>query len=265
MAGREVLGASTGQSLEEHRMSNVIQHLSSPAISCNVLTDRFEDPPPGKLFLLYGNPAVFSLSLTVAAHALMQGSSIAVVDGANRFDVHLIGNVARRYALDPHTVLNRIFISRGFTCYQMEAAITRRLGPFLHNIQSNTALILGLLDTLYDEQAPFREVRQILVRVSETLEELKCRGVSILLASQDWNVIPKERNQLLRTLKTKVDQVYRLEMNEENEPRLFLEPSQQRINHGTDRTDVHEHHRPRGRIVVKVPPRAPQRRPGAVR
>lgn len=206
-------------------MSTIIAHPVLPPIPCSMLTDRFKDPPPGKLFLLYGDPAVFPLSLTVASHTLMQGSSIAVIDGANRFDVHLIGSIARRYAIDPHTVLDRIFISRGFTCYQMEAAITRRLGPFLHTIQSNTALILGLLDTFYDEQAPFREVQQILVRMTTTLEELKSRGVSILLASQDWNVIPKERNQLLQTLKTKVDQVYRLEMNEENKPRLFLEPS----------------------------------------
>ncbi|MEE9225373.1 MAG: hypothetical protein V3U68_04165 [Bacteroidota bacterium] len=204
-------------------MSKVIQHLPSPAISCSVLTNRFKDPPPGKLFLLYGDPAVFPLSLTVATHALMQGSSIAVVDGANRFDVHLIASIARWHALDPHTVLDRIFISRGFTCYQMEAAITHRLGPFLHHVRSNTVLILGLLDTFYDEQAPFREVQQILVRVTATLEELKSRGISILLASQDWNVIPKERNQLLRTLKTRVNQIYRLEMSKENEPRLFWE------------------------------------------
>ena len=246
-------------------MSKIIEHQSSPAISCNVLTDRFKDPPPGKLFLLYGDPAVFPLSLTVAAHTLMQGSAIAVVDGANRFDVHLIGSIARRHALDPHTVLDRIFISRGFTCYQMEAAITRRLGPFLHNIQSSTALILGLLDTFYDEQAPFREVQQILERVTATLKELKSRGVSILLASQSWNVIPKERNQLLQTLKARVDQIYRLEMSEANEPRLFLELSQRRINHGTDRTDVHEHHRSRDGVMVEVPPRAPQRRPRTVR
>jgi len=195
-----------------------IVQLSTSLVPCTTLTDRFRGPPPGKLFLLYGDPAVFTLSLTVASHALMQGSSIAVVDGANRFDVHLIGSIARRYALDPHAVLDRIFVSRGFTCYQMEAAVTRRLGPFLQRIRSNTALILGLLDTFYDEQAPFREVRQILDRVTSTLGELKSHGVSILLASQDWNVIPKERNQLLRTLKTRVDQVYRLELSEAEEP-----------------------------------------------
>src|SRR5271157_3095163 len=45
---------------------------------------------PGKVFLLYGERAIFQLSLQMAAHAMVQGNPIAVVDGCNRFDVHAL-------------------------------------------------------------------------------------------------------------------------------------------------------------------------------
>ena len=108
---------------------------------------------PGKVFLLYGERSIFQLSLQMAAHAMAGGNSIAVVDGCNRFDVHALSRFARMRKIDPNKFLSRIFISRGFTCYQMEQAIAHKLPSFLSTIHSNTALIFGLLDTFYDEQA----------------------------------------------------------------------------------------------------------------
>jgi len=154
---------------------------------------------------------------------MTQGTPIAVVDGCNRFNVHLLSRFARERHLDPDEFLRRIFISRGFTCYQMEQAVTRRLPLFLQSIGSNIAMIFGLLDTFYDEQASFREVQQILRRVLGTLQDIKTGGVSVLLACTEWNVLPKERNQLFATLKTGMDTVYRLGIDRKNAPALFLE------------------------------------------
>ena len=154
---------------------------------------------------------------------MTQGTPIAVVDGCNRFNVHLLSRFARERRLDPDEFLRRIFISRGFTCYQMEQAVTRRLPLFLQSIGSNIAMIFGLLDTFYDEQASFREVQQILRRVLGTLQDIKTGGVSVLLACTEWNVLPKERNQLFATLKTGMDTVYRLGIDRKNAPALFLE------------------------------------------
>jgi len=75
---------------------------------------------PGKIYLLYGDPFVFNLSLRMAAQAMAHGSSIAVVDGCNRFDVHALTRFARERRIDPNKFLRHIYISRGFTCYQME-------------------------------------------------------------------------------------------------------------------------------------------------
>ena len=179
--------------------------------------------PPGKVCLLYGDKLIFNLSLRMAAYAMAQGSPVAVVDGCNRFNVHLLSRFAREHRIDPDDFLRRIFISRGFTCYQMEQAVSARLPAFLESIGSNVAMIFGLLDTFYDEQASFREVQQILRRLLGTLQEIKASGVSVLLACTEWNVLPKERNQLFTTLKTGMDTIYRLKDDGANRPALFLE------------------------------------------
>jgi hypothetical protein len=101
----------------------------------------------------------------MAAYAMTQGTSVAVVDGCNRFNVHLLARFARERRLDPDAFLHRIYVSRGFTWYQMEQAVVNRLPAFLRSIGSRTALVFGLLDTLYDDQAPLREVQQILRRL----------------------------------------------------------------------------------------------------
>ncbi|HTP80670.1 MAG TPA: hypothetical protein VMM57_09725 [Bacteroidota bacterium] len=218
--------------------------------------------PPGKLLLLYGDDLLFRLSLLMAAQAIAHGGSCAVVDGGNHFDVHLLSRFARERGIVPDDFLNHIFISRGFTCYQMEQAIVNRLPAFLRRIHSTTAMVFGLLDTCYDEQAPLREVRQIVGRILEALRRMKEDGMSVLVACTEWNVLPAERNELFESVRTAMDRVYRLERKEKDRPKLFLEKG---VNpHGTHRTDLYEHHRQRVGELVEIPPRPAQGRPGIV-
>ena len=184
--------------------------------------------PEGKIFLLYGDRVVFRLSMIMASQMLSRGDLLAVIDGCNGFNVHTITKFAREKRLDPDILLNRIFISRGFTCYQMEAAITNRLPAFLNANNSRAGMVLGLLDTFYDEQVPSREVQQILNRVLLALQKIKKDGVSILLVCYEWNVMSVERNTLFGRLKESADNVYRLTLDEAQKPQLYLEQPIQR-------------------------------------
>jgi hypothetical protein len=210
-----------------------VGYLPSPVTSQSLVQSFVA--PPGKVCLLYGDHLIYQLSLRMAAYAMTQGTSVAVVDGCNRFNVHLLSRFARERQIDPDEFLRRIYISRGFTCYQMEQAVGNRLPLFLESIGSNVAMIFGLLDTFYDEQASFREVQQILRRLLVTLQEIKRGGVSVLLACTEWNVLPKERNQLFTTLKTGMDNIYRLTVDQNNKPSLILEsggiPQQRSLHH----------------------------------
>lgn len=171
--------------------------------------------PPGKVVLLHGDREIFPFALTMAAQAMRKGMPIAVVDGANRFDVHLLSRFARERRMNADDFLSRIYISRGFTCYQMEQAIVSRLPAFLRRIGSTVGMVFGLLDTFYDEQAPLREVRQILARVQTALTGMKNDGMSILVVCRDQRVAPEERNRLFTTLQRGVDVSYRLTSGKE--------------------------------------------------
>ncbi|MGA7159472.1 MAG: hypothetical protein WBZ48_00605 [Bacteroidota bacterium] len=216
--------------------------------------------PPGKTYLLYGEKPIFLLSLRIAAHGMALGSSVAVVDGCNRFNVHFLSQFARERKLNIDDFLHRIFVSRGFTCYQMEQAIVHRLPLFLGTINSRTAMVFGLLDTFYDQQAPLGEVRQILHRVIAAFQEMKTEGISILLVCKKLNVLPKERNELFTTLQAGVDTVYRLQIDD-GMPKLFLEKGV--LHDGTYSANVYEHYRQRDGKLVEIPPRPSKRRPGA--
>jgi hypothetical protein len=143
---------------------------------------------------------------------------MTVVDGANRFDAYFVAEFARRFTasgagrrITPEKLLERIYVSRAFTCYQMEALITDRLPAFLALSHSPVAIIFGLLDTFYDDQAPLFEVRNSLRRIVTVLHRLKREGTSVLLASVTARAVPPERRSLQGVLQRSMDRVCMVE------------------------------------------------------
>ena len=134
-------------------------------------------------------------------------------------------------------------------------------------MKSKTAMIFGLLDTFYDEQAKFHEVRKSLQRILRKLHEMKKSGVSILIASLEMKVLPEERNQLFRIVKASVDQLYRLEVGE-GQYRLVLESTRndsakkKENHHGTLRSNIHIPHSRGSSLVDKIQTRVAERRSG---
>ena len=193
-----------------------------PSRSFSSLVRQFQALPPGKLFCLHGRSSeVFRLSLSMASQVLLKGIPVVLVDGSNRFDVYRIADFARQVTsrhlvkrrVTPEDLLKNIFVARAFTCYQMEATLTERLPVFVRRIGAPVAIIFGLLDTFYDEQAPLFEVKAGLERIIAALQQMKCDGISVLLASVDVKLESKERNLLLPRVKQVMDQVFSIENN----------------------------------------------------
>lgn len=190
-------------------MSPVAGNAYHPA----ALVRLFAAAPPGKLYCLHGGRDVFRLSLNAASHALLGGVPIALVDGTNRFDLYAIAAFARQTGnrlATPEDLLGRIFISRAFTCYQMEAVITDRLPAFVACRHIPVVVIFGLLDTFYDEQAPLFEVKAGLRRIMVSLQQLKRNNVAVLLAMQDTMPASPERKGLFAGLAAGMDRVFNL-------------------------------------------------------
>jgi hypothetical protein len=212
----------------------------------------------GRIFLLYGDDRIFPFALRITAVLMLQGKTVAVVDGCNRMNIHLLARIAQQRRIDPEAFLRQVYISRGFTCYQIEQAVIHRLPAFLNTIGTNYAVILGLLDTLYDEQAQLREVQQMLERMKSKLQALKSQGVNVLIVCQEYHVVPEARNRLLTVLKEGMDEVYRL-TGSNTAPELHHEKG---TRHGTNSRYLHQHHRPGDGLVVQIPTGIAEGRPG---
>jgi hypothetical protein len=193
---------------------------------------------------------------------------LVVVDGTNRFDLYYITEFARRWGkgVTPPGVLERIFISRAFTCYQMEAVVTERLGVYMRRAGAPVALIFGLLDTFYDDQAPLFEVRGCLERVVRALQALKRDNVSVLLASRDWHPASAGRSMLFPRLASSMDRVYALRRDDQGLRITAQDPVQLTGgNHGTHGPHVYDGPAAGNGKLGQVPARAAQRRPGRSR
>jgi hypothetical protein len=197
----------------------------TPGMPYTMLLQQFHAAPPGKLYCLHGSNDVFRLSLTAAAHVLLGGVPMTLIDGTNRFDLYYLVEFARRFAeqqvrethvqpMDPGDLLQNIFVARAFTCYQMEATITERLSAFVRKKGSPVVIIFGLLDTFYDDQAPLFEVKASLQRIIAALRRLKEERTSVLLASKDTRLASPERNALLPSLLMAMDRTYAVEERE---------------------------------------------------
>ena len=191
---------------------------TSAGVSYAALVSRFHAPPHGKLFCLHGDGMVFRVALSAASQALLRGMTVALVDGANRFDAYFIAEFARRIEArggpPPAQLLDKIHVSRAFTCYQMEAVVTDRLPKFLDRTGSTVAVLFGPLDTFYDDQAPLFEVKAGVERMIATLRRLREQNIGVLVASQDVRLASPERGGLFPRLASAMDAVYTVGQNE---------------------------------------------------
>jgi hypothetical protein len=274
---------------------------TDPHVPYTQMMQQFKSAPHGKLYCLHGTGGVFRISLAAAAHVLLGGRPVTLVDGTNRFDVYFLAEFARKHAggvhpdgrrITPESLLDNIFVSRAFTCYQMEAVITERLPLFVRERGSPVVIIFGLLDTFYDDQAPLFQAKAGLERILGALRRLRQENVAVLLASLDVKLGSKERNGLFPHLMTVMDRVYRVVEDAGSQrilpeippkippkilPEIFPEILPETFNvrggksihqregasHGTDGTDIHDGHPAGNGKLGKIPARVAQGRPGS--
>lgn len=170
-------------------------------------------------------------ALTVLA---ARGHSIRVFDGGNRFDGYFIARLARRLSNDPRATLERIQLSRAFTCFQLAELIENSPGAYDHAPStSRTALnpadpqsllfVLDLLNTFYDESVPLRDSERLLHNTIGHLKRLASHG-PVIVGAREPRVLVKERWSLLDQLQIAADVAWLLRAPEgpgESQPRLF--------------------------------------------
>lgn len=123
--------------------------------------DELTDIRPGKWTLLVLARGMHAPLLS-NLHRLAERSPLTVLDGGNRFNAYLVARGARGQA----ELLERITVSRAFTCYQMLSLLeTTESLP-------RPVLALDLLNTFYDESVKVHERRRLLTGCIAHLDRL---------------------------------------------------------------------------------------------
>jgi hypothetical protein len=106
--------------------------MAQPLFSLNIpdVDELFPGFTSGDFAILYGSPSVISLTSLLCIRAQLPaqlgglGSNVVFIDGGNTFRLYKIACLAQLHHLNPRQALERIFISRAFTAYQLTFAYT---------------------------------------------------------------------------------------------------------------------------------------------
>lgn len=123
--------------------------------------------------ILFFGEAMARLSAYLMGQFSLQGKSVTLVDASQSFDPYLVARVGRFTGTSPRLLLERIRLSRAFTCHQLVTLLCEtlpgesRLGPLF---------VLGPGLLFYDEQVPLKERQALFRQVVRSLGALKERG-----------------------------------------------------------------------------------------
>jgi len=117
----------------------------------------------GNWLLVVGPRAICPTLLALTAR-LAEAGPVRVVDGGNHYNVYPVARAARGRP----EVLERIRVSRAFTCYQMLTLLEGLPAPALGGF-----VVLDLLGTFYDENVQAGERKRLLRECLTHLDRLE--------------------------------------------------------------------------------------------
>ncbi len=129
-----------------------------------------------------GDDACLTIGMLAALRGLASDRPLLVIDGANAFDPFLISDLARRSGAAPAELLERIYISRVFTCHQLEALLRDRLLAAVGRFHAGAVCFSGPLDPLLDEDVSVGEARRIFRLLPPVLRRLSTAGLVTVCA-----------------------------------------------------------------------------------
>ena len=153
-------------------------------------------------------------NLTILA---ADGHAIRIFDGGNRFDGYFVARLARRLSSNPREVLERIRLSRAFTCFQLAQLIENATAS------AQPLFVLDLLTTFYDESVPLRDSERLLSTAIAHLKRLAAVG-PVIVGAREPRVLVKERWTLLDRIQIASDVAWLLRTPEGRppvQPQLF--------------------------------------------
>ncbi len=148
----------------------VTESISSQSLlSFNIkhVDDLFPGFSLGNFAVLHGNRTTLQLATLLCVRAQLPyqlgglETNVVFVDGGNTFRLYDVSHVAQLHELDPRTILERIFISRAFTAYQMTSLILDELQSIIKQCDSRLVILSDLAGLYLDKDVPKQEAKEV--------------------------------------------------------------------------------------------------------
>jgi len=156
------------------------------SLNLPVSDDVFLGFETGDSVVLYGDAASFML-FVLCVHCELPfdkgglDSPVVFVDGGNSFNPYLVAEIGRSYGMDSRTVLERIYVSRAFTAYQLSSLILEELDKILNSKRARLLIVSDIASLFFDNDIPKTEAKNLFVKICSKLSEVaaKKRTISV--------------------------------------------------------------------------------------
>jgi hypothetical protein len=180
---------------------------AQPLLALNMrnINQLFPGFAVGDFAVLYGSPSVLSLASLLCVRAQLPnqlgglGSDVIFVDGGNTFRLYQVARLAQLHQLNPREVLERIYISRAFTAYQMTSLIMAQLKETVKRYDAKLVIISDIAGFFLDKDIPEEEARRIFSQVTAYLSTFAKENQVILITTYPPHQDTR-RNNFLQTL-----------------------------------------------------------------
>jgi hypothetical protein len=135
-----------------------ITQAATPLLTLNIpgVDELFGGFSLGSFSVLYGSASVTSLTSLLCVRAQLPpqlgglGSNVVFVDGGVTFRLYNIARLAQLHKLNPEKALERIFISRAFTAYQLTSLVMEKLEETVKTYNAKAVVISDLAGLFLD-------------------------------------------------------------------------------------------------------------------
>ena len=154
---------------------------------------------------LHGSASVTSLASLLCVRAQLPtqlgglGSNVIFIDGGNTFRLYQVARLAQLHKLNPKEALDRIYISRAFTAYQITSLVMDKLKETVKKYNAKLVILSDIAGFFLDKDVPEEEARSVFSQVTAYLSKFARENQVVLIATYPPHQETR-RNSYLHTL-----------------------------------------------------------------
>jgi len=143
----------------------------------------------GDFAVFHGSSAIQSLLTKLCVRAQLPyqlgglETNVLFVDGGNSFRLYDASAFAQACELDPRKVLDRIFVSRAFTAYQLTSLVFEQLQSAIDDYDSRFVVVSNIVQLYLDSDVPKKEAQEVFLQLTSYLADFTKMNKVILVAT----------------------------------------------------------------------------------